>query len=43
VDCPEVTRWVLQYGSHATVLSPKRLRDLVQQEAQKITEQYVDS
>jgi len=38
-----VTRWVLQYGSHATVLSPKRLRDLVRSEAERIVEQCASS
>ena len=34
----EITRWVLGFGRHAKVLSPKKLRDAVQAEARAILE-----
>lgn len=35
----EIARWVMQYGSHATVINPKVLRELVMEEAKKMLEQ----
>lgn len=36
----EIKRWVLQYGSHATVLRPKKLRDMVVDELKAMKETY---
>jgi predicted DNA-binding transcriptional regulator YafY len=36
----EVKRWVMQYGSHAEVLSPPSLRDAVAEEVRKMAEIY---
>ncbi len=35
-----VARWVLQYGAHAEVLSPKPLRDTVAREVRAMGQQY---
>lgn len=37
----EIVRWVLQYGSHAEVLSPPELRDLVQTEIERMARAYI--
>jgi len=37
-----VRRWVMQYGSHAQVLSPLELREQVREEAQRMTKLYLE-
>jgi predicted DNA-binding transcriptional regulator YafY len=39
----EVLQWVLGWGSHARVLEPEALRQMVIDEAQKILEQNLES
>ena len=37
---PDLVQWVLGFGSGATVVEPARLRDMVRDEAQQVTQMY---
>ena len=36
----EVTRWVLSFGEHATVVQPAELRERVRKAAERVTARY---